>query len=96
MAAISTAPAEFAESHGDMPRCSGRPRRDGLTLLLPASIIVSFLAASSAPTPLLSFARDLETLPSRQRHWAKGCHHVEAPCSPGLRDRWRPVSWQRS
>ena len=52
MAAISTAPAEFAESHGDMPRCSGRPRRDGLTLLLPASIIVSFLAASSAPTPL--------------------------------------------
>ena len=29
-----------------------RPRRRGLTLLLPASIIVSFLAASSAPTPL--------------------------------------------
>jgi hypothetical protein len=27
-----------------------RPRRRGLTLLLPASIIVSFLAASSAPT----------------------------------------------
>ncbi len=48
MAAVSTAPAEFAESHGDTPRCSGRPQRDGLTLLL-ASIIVSFLAASSAP-----------------------------------------------
>jgi hypothetical protein len=34
MAAVTTAPAEFAESHGDTPRCSGRPQRDGLTLLL--------------------------------------------------------------
>jgi hypothetical protein len=34
------------------PLGTGRPRRRGLTLLLPASIIVSFLAPSSAPTPL--------------------------------------------
>jgi hypothetical protein len=33
------------------PLATGRPRRRGLTLLLPASIIGSFLAASSAPTP---------------------------------------------
>jgi predicted MFS family arabinose efflux permease len=34
------------------PEETGRPRRRDLTLLLLASIIVSFLAASSAPTPL--------------------------------------------
>jgi predicted MFS family arabinose efflux permease len=34
------------------PQATGRPRRPGPTLLLLASIIVSFLAASSAPTPL--------------------------------------------
>jgi hypothetical protein len=34
------------------PLGTGRPRRPGLTLLLLASIIVSFLAASSVPTPL--------------------------------------------
>jgi MFS family permease len=34
------------------PQGAGRPRRRGLTLLLLASIIVSFLSASSAPTPL--------------------------------------------
>jgi predicted MFS family arabinose efflux permease len=34
------------------PQGTGRPRRPGLMLLFLASIIVSFLAASSAPTPL--------------------------------------------
>jgi predicted MFS family arabinose efflux permease len=42
-----TAP-EFAGT----PQGTGRPRRSGLILLFLASIIVSFLAASSAPTPL--------------------------------------------
>lgn len=36
----------------DGPQGTQRPRRPGLTLLFLASIIVSFLAASSAPTPL--------------------------------------------
>jgi len=36
----------------DRPLTTGRPPRRGLTLLLLASIIVSFLAAWSAPTPL--------------------------------------------
>jgi hypothetical protein len=36
----------------DMAQGTGRARRRGLTLLLLASIIVSFLAAPSAPTPL--------------------------------------------
>jgi hypothetical protein len=31
---------------------------------------------------LVSCARDLEALPSRQRHWEECCHHVEASCSP--------------
>ena len=38
----------------------------------------------------VSCARDLEALPSRQRHWAKCCHYVEAPCSPGPGERRRP------
>jgi len=29
----------------------------------------------------MSCARDLEALPSHQRHWAECCHYVEAPCS---------------
>lgn len=53
MAASSpTAPTQLTESHANTPRGTRRPRRDRLTLLLLASIIVSFLAASSAPTPL--------------------------------------------
>ncbi len=37
------------------PQGARRPRRQGLALLLLASIIVSFLAASSAPTPLYAY-----------------------------------------
>ena len=44
----------------------------------------------------LSGAKDLEVLPSGQRHWAECCHHVEVPCSPGPRDHPRPVSCHRS
>jgi MFS family permease len=62
MGAISspTAPSHSAESHGSRrfacrsgsDRGRPGPRRDRLTLLLLASVIVSFRAASSAPTPL--------------------------------------------
>jgi hypothetical protein len=34
----------------------------------------------------LSCARDLEVLPSRPRHWAECCHHVETLWSPCPRD----------
>ena len=50
------------------PLGTGRPRRRGLTLLLPASIIVSFLAASSAPTPLYAlYAAQRGLSPLRRR-----------------------------
>ena len=60
---------------------------DGLLDRSPAEHVRRPSVPAESPTlgftHLLSCARDLEALPSRQRHWAECCHHVEAPCSPG-------------